>query len=75
MKIDLKKIEMLRSMSDERMWNTVRLFAAANGIDMSRRRITPRETENIKAALGTLTEDDVKRINEFLGIAKYGRRR
>ena len=74
MKIDRKKVAMLCSMSDEKMWNTVRFFAVANGITLTRRP-SRQEIQNLKEALGSLTDGDLSRVNEFLNIYKYGRQK
>ena len=73
MKFDRKKVEMLTSMSDERMWSTVKLFASANGVDLSRKRVTPRDLTNLRRMLRSLTDDDLRRVGELTDIFKYGR--
>ena len=73
MKIDRRKIEMLTSMKDERMWSTIKFFAGGAGIDLSRKKVSPRDIANIRAALGSLTDNDLNRINEILCIFKNGR--
>ena len=73
MKFDRKKVEMLTSMSDERMWSTIKLFASANGVDLSRRRVTQRDLANLKRMLRSLTDDDLRRVGELTDVFKYGR--
>ncbi|MBQ7669771.1 MAG: hypothetical protein IJS45_03510 [Clostridia bacterium] len=73
MKFDRKKVEMLTSMSDERMWSTVKLFASANGVDLSRKRVTARDLTNLRRMLRSLTDDDLRRVGELADVFKYGR--
>jgi len=73
MKIDRKKVDMLCSMNDERMWSTIKFFASANGIDLSKKRVTPRDIGNMRRMLSSLTDSDLSRIGELTDIYKYGR--
>ena len=73
MKIDRKRINTLCSMPDGRMWSTVKFFASANGIDVSRKRVGTDDIRNMKRALSSLDDGDIERINRFLDIMKGGR--
>ena len=73
MKIDRRKIEMFCGMRDERMWSAIKLFAGSAGIDLSKKRVTPREIANLRTMLRSLTDSDIARINELIGIYKNGR--
>ena len=53
MKLDKKRVDALTSMSDERFWSTVKFFASANGIDVSKKRVTPRDIQNMKRTLSS----------------------
>ena len=73
MKIDKKRIDMLCSMSDERLWGAVKFFAGTLGADLSRRRVRPGDIEKLRRTLRALTEDDISRINRLAEVWKYGR--
>lgn len=60
-------------MNDERLWSTLKLFAAGGGIDLSKKRVTPRDVESVRRTLGALTDSDISRINELISVYKYGR--
>lgn len=72
MKLDRKKINMLCSMSDERLWGAVKLFAMSNGVDVSKKRVRPGDIESLRRTLRSLTENDLSRIGELADIYKYG---
>ena len=73
MKLDRKRIRTLTSMSDERMWGAIKFFASANGVDLSKKRVTPRELSNLKTMLNALTDSDLSRVGELIDVYKYGR--
>lgn len=73
MKFDRKRVDMLTSMSDERMWSAIKFFASANGVDLSRRRVTPKDLSNLKQMLRSLTDADLARAGELADVFKYGR--
>lgn len=73
MKLDRKRIRTLTSMSDERMWGAIKFFASANGVDLSKKRVTPRELSNLKTMLNSLTDSDLSRVGELIDVYKYGR--
>ncbi len=73
MKLDGKRIRTLTSMSDERMWGAIKFFASANGVDLSKKRVTPRELSNLKTMLNSLTDSDLTRVGELIDVYKYGR--
>lgn len=73
MKLDGKRIRTLTSMSDERMWGAIKFFASANGVDLSKKRVTPRELSNLKTMLNSLTDSDLSRVGELIDVYKYGR--
>ena len=73
MKIDKKKVDMLCSMSDGRLWGTVKFFAGTLGADLSRKRVGPGDIEKIRRTLRALTEEDIARINRLTEVWKYGR--
>ncbi len=73
MKLDRKRVETLTSMNDEKFWNTVKFFASANSIDVSKKRVTPRDIQSMKRMLSSLTDPDLARIGELISIYKYGR--
>ena len=72
-RLDKKRISTLCSMNDERLWSTLKLFAAGGGIDLSKKRVTPRDVESVRRTLGALTDSDISRINELISVYKYGR--
>ena len=73
MKIDRKRVDMLTSMSDGRMWSAIKLFASANGVDLSKKRVTPADLSNLRRMLSSLTDDDLARAGELADIYRYGR--
>ena len=73
MKIDRRKIDTLCGMSDERLWGTLKFLAAANGMDISKKRVTPSDIAGVRRLLASLGDGDISRINELIGIYRYGR--
>ncbi len=73
MRIDRKKVDTLCSMSDERMWSTIKFFAGAAGIDLSKKRVGKEEIRNLRTTLRSLTDSDIARVNQLLHTYKYGR--
>lgn len=60
-------------MSDERLWGSIKLFASINGVDVSKKRVTPRDMAGIRRVLSSLTDGDIARIGELADTYKNGR--
>lgn len=73
LKIDRKRIDTLISMSDSRMWGAIKFFASANGVDLSKKRVTPGDLSNLRRMLSSLTDADLIRAGELADVFKYGR--
>ncbi len=73
MRIDKRKIDMLCSMSDERLWGALKFFASSLGADLSKKRVRAGDMERVRRTLSSLTDGDIARINDLVSVWKYGR--
>lgn len=51
MKIDKSKLEKLKSMTDEELWQSILGIASANGIDLPKREPSKKEIEELRELL------------------------
>lgn len=72
-KIDKKTIDMLCRMPDDKLWGTVKMIASSAGVDLSSKRMSPRDMQKLRYTLGTLTDGDISRATEIIKTYKNGR--
>ncbi len=65
MNIDKKTLQKLLGQSDSQLWQTIRMIAAQNGIQLPKEKINEKDMSAIRTALGSATDADIKRA---LGI-------
>lgn len=73
MRIDKKTIDMLCRMPDDKLWGTLKLFASSQGIDLSSKRMSPRDMQKLRYTLSTLTDSDIARATDIIKTYKNGR--
>ncbi len=69
LKIDKATVDKLLKQSDDQLWRTVQMIATAGGVNLagvSR----PKDLSKLRAALGGLTDGDIKRATEILDSYK-----
>lgn len=74
MKLDIRTIEMLSQMRDDRLWYTLRMFASGKGVEIPERMRHRLHYDAIRETVSRLTEQDVKRINELGEIYQDAKR-
>ena len=74
MKIDKRSIGRLTSQSDEKMWNTLRFYAAALGVEVPRDGMNREKIQGLRVALDSLTEQDLERLGELMDTYRAGKR-
>jgi len=70
MKLDKSMIDQLLSLPDERLWQMLQLLSAGNGISLGKGEMDPAGIRKIRAVLGTVTDGDIDRVMELIGIYK-----
>lgn len=74
MQIDRQALEKLLEMNDRQLKTVITRLAAQSGIDPSEFNIDPKSIESIRKALGSASDEDLKRIAEQYE-ANRGKRR
>ncbi len=75
MQIDRKTLQYLLSMNDEKLIALLQKIAQESGISPSALGANPNDIRSIRAALGSATEEDLKRINDLYGTYRQNRGR
>jgi len=71
MKIDKKTVDMLLGQNDEQLWRTVQMIASSSGINLGGKSARPEDLSKLRAALGTMTDSDIKRALEIIDTYKH----
>ena len=74
MKLDIKTIQMLSDMPDDRLWHTLHLFASGMGIEIPERKRRRIDYDALRYTLKQIREEDVARVNEISDLYKNYRR-
>lgn len=74
MKLDKKTVVMLSEMPDDRLWRTLKMFAAGMGLELPERKRSHIRYDALRYALSGITETDIARANEIADSYKYYRR-
>lgn len=69
MKIDKATVEKLLKQSDDQLWRTVQMIASGSGINLSGVK-RPADLSKLRAALGSMTDGDIKRATEIIDSYK-----
>ncbi|MGM9646049.1 MAG: hypothetical protein ACI3XS_05120 [Eubacteriales bacterium] len=67
MKIDKKMINLLLKLNDDQLWNTLMKAASKSGADGVKNVERPADMSKIRAALSSLTDEDISRAAELFG--------
>lgn len=74
MKIDKKTMDMLAALPDDKLWQMLSLIASASGIKLPKGEPDPKTIAGLRAAAGSLSDDDIARATEIFSKYKEGRR-
>ena len=74
MKLDMKTVQMLAGMPDDRLWATLHLFAAGMGVELPERKRRKIDYDALRYTLSRITQEDVMRVNEISDIYKQFRK-
>ncbi|MBO5939226.1 MAG: hypothetical protein J6Q82_06995 [Clostridia bacterium] len=74
MQLDRDALNKVLSLNDRQLKNLIQRLAAESGIDPKEFNIDPSSIESIRTALGSATDDDLRRITEQYEANKRGRR-
>ena len=75
MKLDQKRLNRLLGMNDEQLGAVIQKIAAESGIDPAQLGINASNLQSIREALGSATEEDLKKMNIVYDEYKQNRRR
>ncbi|MBQ9121751.1 MAG: hypothetical protein IJY12_05275 [Clostridia bacterium] len=67
MKIDKKTIDLLLSLDDDRLWQTIGAVASASGVKGIASMPRPKDLSRLRAILSSMTEADLTRALELIG--------
>lgn len=65
MKIDKATVDKLLGQSDDQLWKTVQMIAAAGGVNLTGVK-RPSDLSKLRSALSSMTDGDIKRATEIL---------
>ena len=65
MKLDMKTVQMLAGMPDDRLWATLHLFAAGMGVELPERKRRKIDYDALRYTLSRITDEDICRVNEI----------
>lgn len=74
MKLDMKTVNMLSNMPDDRLWHTLRMLAAGAGMELSERKRRRIQYDALRYTLSRITEADIARANEIMDTYQYYRK-
>ena len=75
MQIDPKMLNRLLSMNDAQLAELIRSVATEAGIDPAQIGLNPQSISDIRRALGTASEQDLKQINDIYQIYRQNRKK
>ncbi len=74
MQIDQKTLQRLLTMNDEKLAAMIDRIARESGISPEALGARPDDIRSIRAALGSATEEDLKRLNELYNVYRQTRK-
>jgi hypothetical protein len=74
MQIDERMLKRLLAMNDEQLGLMIQKIAAESGIDPAQLGINPQSIESVRAALGSIGEDELAGINRLYEDYRRGKR-
>ena len=74
MQIDERMLKKLLAMNDEQLGLMIQKIAAESGIDPAQLGINPHSIESVRAALGSIGEDELAGINRLYEDYRRGKR-
>jgi len=75
MKIDKKTLDMLVSLPDEKLWQTLSLIASASGIRLPLDKPDEKAMAGLRRAVSELSDGDISRAAEIFAKYKEGKNR
>ena len=73
MQIDERMLKKLLAMNDEQLGLMIQKIAAESGIDPAQLGINPQSIESVRAALGSIGEDELAGINRLYEDYRRGK--
>ena len=67
MKIDKKTVDLLLSLDDDRLWQTICAVASTSGVRGIASMPRPKDLSRLRSVLSTMTESDLSRAMELIG--------
>ena len=64
MQIDRQSLDKLLSLNDRQLSLVINKIAASSGLDLSSFNIDPKDIKNVRQALTSATDEDLRRITE-----------
>ncbi len=74
MKLDMKTVQMLAGMPDDRLWATLHLFVSGMGMELPERKRRRIDYDALRFTLSRITPEDVARINEISDMYRQYRK-
>ena len=74
MQIDRKMLDRLLKMNDEQLGEVIETIAAEAGIDPATLGLDPRNVQNLRRALGSANDSDLRQINAIYESFKQNKR-
>ena len=71
MKIDKKTIDLLLSMNDDQLWQTIRAVAVTSGFKGMTSLERPKDLSKLRALLASMNEADLSRAMELINTYKH----
>ena len=74
MKLDMKTVQMLAGMPDDRLWATLHLFVSGMGMELPERKRRRIDYDAFRFTLSRITPEDVARINAISDMYRQYRK-
>lgn len=74
MKLDKKTLDLLSSLPDDKLWQMMRLVSASAGAALPEKMPDAKKMAGLRAALSDVSEGDLDRAAELIGIYKGEKR-
>ena len=74
MKLDMKTVQMLAGMPDDRLWATLHLFVSGMGMELPERKRRRIDYDALRFTLSRIMPEDIARINEISDMYRQYRK-
>ncbi len=73
MQLDKRMLDQMLSLPDEKLWQMFQLFAMGSGMKVGDKAPDPLNMRKLRAVLGSVTDSDITRVMELIGLYKETR--